>query len=129
MKSSNRYSWRLDRKLKAQNQSSHIRGVQGAAVALFIYGVVAGLAVIEPKEFIGFPEHGISFPPVLIIARATTAIGLTIFLSDSFSVEVARVDFILRRMRDEFSTALAHDVQNVVGAVMMAGTLYRQTAR
>ena len=91
-----------------------------AAVVLLIYGIVAGLLVFNPTGFEGFPEHGISTAPILLGIRTLAAASLTLVISYAFIIELANVESRIRTLRDEFSSALTHDIANILAAIRMS---------
>ena len=91
-----------------------------SAVVLLIYGIVAGLLVFNPTGFEGFPEHGISTAPILLEIWTLAAASLTLVISYAFIIELANVESRIRRLRDEFSSVLAHDIANILAAIRMS---------
>src|SRR6185312_2636984 len=107
----------------ASGRERLVRSLKVTAAVFFLYGISVGILMLGAAPVPNHPEHGMSVWAGVIAVRAVVALSLTVSLSYAFFVELARFDKTARKMREEFSSVMAHDIRSILGTIGMSSDL------
>ncbi|MGZ3659284.1 MAG: sensor histidine kinase [Bdellovibrionota bacterium] len=120
--------WQFEKRQDSRLTKRSRTMLRGSAAAMLVYGIAAGLTFFIPTIRVTHPFTPVPQPPLglaitLTIFRAAAAVALSAFLTETFVIEIARIQEESSKLRQEFVSAIGHDLRGAISRIDLSAQL------